>query len=196
MLIVWYKLKGMGDEFPEVRDNRGNVVRKFKPAGMLQITQADIAKGTGLCEDTVRIHNEKLVRLGWLKIVEGNQYGRCPECSDLVLKGSAACKACGVKISGKLRIVASDPDKIIDLTSKLLDREMCVAEYERFMRIREHLRDQHHASQAERIHQDLLKAWEGKEHSLKAFWREVLRLYASAGIPQEIREALIPIYRE
>src|SRR5262249_20441246 len=154
------------------------IVRKHKPAGMLQMSQKQIAEGTGLCEDTIRKCNQKWVDLGVLKIVPGEKYGRCPECSALVKQGAVACPRCGLKIQGKLRIVASDPDKIIDLTSKLLDREMCLAERERFMRLKQELQESYQTSQADRIHLELLKEWGGREHTLKAFWNELLRRYA------------------
>ena len=196
-LLTYYFLKRIEDELPEVRDKQtGKIVFRHKPANMLQIPQWKISEESGLHEDTIRDYNQRLCRLDIIKIVEGDKYGPCPGCSAIVPTSTTTCPYCEEKVEGAIKVTCSDPDKIILLCNRLLDREICLQERERFLKAKQDVEDAAWANLADKMHVDLLHAWEGKEHTLKAFWNELARRLATAGVPIHLRKALLPIYRE
>ena len=171
VLATYYLLMRIEDEIPEVRDAAtGEIKRPRKAAGVLQQTQRKTAEDLGMDPDTVGKYNRMLAELMIIKIIPGK----------ITARDQAG------------NVTDSDPDIIEWMPDKLLDHEICVQEMARFQRAMEKLRDRAAASQAQRIHADLLKAWEGKEHSLKAFWNEFLRLCAHERVPQSVRDALTP----
>lgn len=175
VLATYYLLKGIEEEFAEIRggDKNETILRKRKPAGMLQIPQWKIALDNDMDEDTVRKYNRKLEALLIIKVAPGDKYR-----------------------DDRGEIVSSDPDKIIWMPGRLLTQEICLMERERFLKAKEQARDRNAANEADHIHLGLLMAWENKEHTLKAFWNELLRRFAAAGIPKYIREQLLTTQKE
>lgn len=173
LLASWYLMLGIEEEIPELRTPGGDVKRKRSPAGMLQIRQSDKAAALGMDEDTVRKMDWKLEKLLIVKIVPGEKE----------------------YYAGTRKVKSSEPDKTLWMPTRLLDREICVAERERFMRAKEKVNEVQGAH-PDRLHLELLREWEGKPHSLGAFWNELRRRYAHHGVPKDIRDALLPVYRE
>jgi hypothetical protein len=173
-LASWYLMQGIEDEIPEIRGADNRIVRRRSPAGMLQVRQSDKARSAGMDEDTVRKMDWKLQKLLIVNIVEGEkEYW-----------------------PGTHKVKSSEPDKTIWMPSRLLDHDICVREMERFIQARQALQGNPWLARAEALHLELLKTWEGKPHSLAAFWNELRRRFAHAGIPKDVRATLLPDYRE
>jgi hypothetical protein len=169
-----YIMQGIEDEISEIRDDRGQIVRHHQPPGVLQMRQRDRARLAGMDEDTLRKCDLKLERLGYIRIAPGDkEYW-----------------------PGTRKVKSSEPDKILWMPGRLLDHEICVQEMERFVRARQALHGHPWLARAEALHLALLKEWEGKPHSLAAFWNELRRRFAHHGVEKSLREALIPVYRE
>lgn len=174
LLASYYVMCGIEDDIPELRTPDGEIKRRGSPAGMLQIRQSDKAAALGMDEDTVRKMDWKLERLLIVKIVPGEKE----------------------YYPGTRKVKSSEPDKTLWMPTRLLDHEICVQERERFMRAKGLVRDQAAAAQADRLHLELLREWEGKAHSLGAFWNELRRRFAHHGVEKGARETLLPLYRE
>ena len=153
LLQMW----GIEDEIPELRDNDDKIVRKHKPAGMLQIPQWKMAQRMGCDEDTLRKYQRKAEALLFIKVVDGDKYGACPSCAGgPVLAKAKVCPSCHANIAGKVRITSSDPDKIIWMPGRLMEHEMCLAERQRFLEAKAKLADQSAAWKADQVHLELI----------------------------------------
>ena len=84
------------------------------------------------------------------------------------------------------------PQRIVYLPIRTLTQEEAQAERDRFIVAQRALRDVAEANRASALHQELLTAWTGKEHALRAFWNEIRRQMASSGIMRQTINALIP----
>ncbi|MCU1284464.1 MAG: hypothetical protein JWO13_814 [Acidobacteriales bacterium] len=84
------------------------------------------------------------------------------------------------------------PAKIIYLPVRQLSHEEATAERERYSKALASLRDSGHDLLAAKVHRELLDAWEGKEHCLGAFWNELRRRLADAGVDRQSINGLVP----
>jgi hypothetical protein len=84
------------------------------------------------------------------------------------------------------------PARIIYLPVRQLSQEEATAERERYGKALAAMRDTAHAITAGKLHHELLDAWQGKEHSLGAFWNELRRRLADAGIDRQSVNGLVP----
>lgn len=165
VILTYYVLKGIRDEF-----RKGG--RVTKPAGILEISQERVAAELSMDVETVHKYEQQAQDLMILRIVPG----------EIIYNGDGTVKTKTTR-------------KVLWLTDRLLDHEICVKEMERWQQVRQRIEDQRNhweLARASEIHQQLLKAYDGQEHSLKAFYNELRRRLTAAQLPKDLRDVLIP----
>jgi len=141
--------------------------------GSVEITQEAIAEALGMDVNTVAKYEDKL---------EALMIVRC-------VAGAVTRDASGAVVDRK-------PHKIIWLPDRMLDEDIAQREWQRFQALRNKISDPVAWQRAEGLHVALLKDWRGKEHVLGAFWNELRRQFAAAGLNKSVSDTLLPHYRE
>lgn len=172
--------------------------------GIMQFKTVDnislrvMAEDLGTDENTIAKYRDKLELLQIIRVVSGDIYKRClRDGTVFVCRGrhgqlEGSCFKCGATHG---TVVMRKPDKWTYIADRLLDDGIAEREYRRFQEL--HGKVQHEAfEKARTIHVELLQAWRGKEHSLKAFFNEMRRRLASASMHRDVVDVLIPPYLE
>ncbi len=149
------------------------LLKGLEQYGSVEITQEAIGDALGMDVNTVAKYEDKLEALMIIRCVAGE-----------VTRDAAGA------------VVDRKPHKIIWLPDRMLDEDIAEREWQRFQDLRSQVADREALRRAEGLHVALLKAWRGKEHSLSAFWNELRRQFARAGISQSVSDALLPVFRE
>lgn len=84
------------------------------------------------------------------------------------------------------------PARIIYLPVRQLTHEEAHQERQRLLGAMKGIQDAQVAARASQLHDALLDAWTGHEHSLQAFWNEIRRQLLAAGIHRQLVHQLIP----
>jgi hypothetical protein len=163
-------------------------------------TEEDIAQALGLHVSTVRKNFKVLKRLNIIRTAAGNVWRKCQNdrCRNLPLYNTK-CPGCG---STSDPIKARDPQIIIFVASRIFDKQIARAERERLDAIlRAHRRwlDKKHLAELEaavELAKKVLDEWEGGEHLLVSFYKEMRRRMAASKIRAKLRNALFPLQRE
>jgi hypothetical protein len=169
MVMAAYQQMGLKDEFPAASGRPG------KAAGILDVHQQKVADYLGISRKSVYNANCKWVKLGILRVAHS------PEKQE----------------DGSYK---SGPQKIIYLPMRTLTEREAEVEAGRFQdRVREIVaregaRRRAGLERAAQLHRELLVAWTGKEHCLRAFWRELeRRMVFDPAIDDYLIKRLIPI---
>jgi hypothetical protein len=109
---------------------------------------------------------------------EGKWHGECSKCHT----------TCGT-------VVKRWPDVWVYIADKVMDEETVERERQRFQDMRAKV-DAQAFARAEKIHAELLAAWRGQEHSLRAFFNHMRRRLASEGLDKHVINVLFPFFRE
>jgi transcriptional regulator with XRE-family HTH domain len=148
-----------------------------KAANELVITQKQLADLMGCDVNTVAKYEHTLESLMIIRTVYGE-----------------------VHRNDKGQVTERDPHKIIWVLDKLMDQETAEREANRFARAcrsaQEAGGDGLAVDRAAHVFGELLRAWQGKEHCLQAFYNEMRRRLISAGISRELQGSLFPLARE
>lgn len=171
-------------------------IQQYKTIDNLRLRE--MAEDLGTDENTIAKYRDKLELLQIIRVVPGDIYKRCLHCSlEFVLrwrhdKYEGRCFKCSATQG---TVEDRKPDLWTYIADKLLDDGIAEREYRRFQEL--HGKVQQHAfEKARAIHVELLNAWRGKEHSLKAFFNEMRRQLASAKLHRDVIDVLIPPYLE
>lgn len=187
-----------GNEFCKC-GSRGDVVKKRgelnTPGSRTQYTMEDIAAALGLDLSTVYRYFTKFKRLGILRTAKGDVWRKCQRCPNLPLY-SDKCPGCG---SMGDPIKRSDAQLIIDLTSRTLDKQMAAMERARLEALvkwhRRWLDERHQAElvAAVEMAKKVLSEWEGREHLLLSFWKEMRRRLEASKSRANLVNILFPL---
>ena len=128
----------------------------------------------------------------------GRAWRKCLKCK---VEYSGRCKGCGA-IGGK--VVRREPHKIIYLPTRTMDKELCQSERNRLdavVRKAERMKLQQHQMQClvaavELSKQVLGDEFEGFEHYLESFWKEMHRRLAGHDDHARLVNVLFPLQRE
>lgn len=149
------------------------LLKGLEQYGSVEITQDEIAQALGMDVNTVAKYEDKLEALMIIRCIAG-----------AVTRDQSGA------------VVDRKPHKIVWLPDRLLDEDIAQREYSRFQALRDRVGDREAYKRAEALHVALLKAWRGREHTLKAFWNELRRQFVAQGLDRTIADILLPAYRE
>jgi len=183
--------------------SRGDLHKKrgeLNGAGSVKYSMEKIAAANGLDVSTLYRYFTVYKRLGLIRTAPGTKYRKCENarCSKLDLYVDK-CPGCG---GANGAIKKSDPQLIIDLTSRTLDRDMARAERARMDRLVKWHRkwlDQKHQAELESavaMVKKVLGEWEGKEHLLQSFYSEMRRRLAASNSRANLVNVLFPLQLE
>ena len=165
------------------------VLKGIVHKGSVQRTLDQIAQDTGCDVNTIAKYRDELELLQIIRVITGDIKRLCLNC-DVTFwctkpkdKWIGQCPKCGAT-HGKVE--ERKPDKWIYVADLILDEETS-------KRAKIAARD---FARAEKVHAELLKAWRGREYSVKAFFNEMRRRLASEGINKNAIDILFPFYRE
>ena len=148
-----------------------------KAKNCLEVTQQRLADELGMDVNTIAKYERKLEALMIIRIVPGDVHRDA---------------------SGS--ITKRDPHKILWILDKLLDEQIADREATRYATACRQAQQKGHdeaaIGRATAIFRDLLRSWIGREHSLQAFYNEMRRRLASAGVPSELAGCLFPLAKE
>jgi hypothetical protein len=177
--------------------SRGEV---YKKRGELTgYTQRDIAEATGMDVSTVRRYFRTFKRLHLIRAAPGDVWWKCEKCPNLPLF-TGKCPGCGSPPCGTPK--DRDPQLIIWLTSRTLDKQIAATERQRLDALvkwhRRWLDQQHQADlvAAVELAKKVLGEWEGKEHLLQSFFNEMRRRLAASKLRANLVNVLFPLQRE
>lgn len=168
LVMTAYEHFGMHEQF---RNDRGEVT---KEKGVLHIHQQKVADYLHISLRSVYKANRKWEKLGILRIA--HERGQDEQT--------------GARWSG--------PQIVIYLPTRMLTEREAAEESRRLQAraseivAREGEWRRQQLEQAARLHQELLTAWTGKEHCLRAFHNEIYRILCAAGIDNDLIPKLIP----
>jgi hypothetical protein len=202
-----------------VRDERGEVVplydysknlffhlilKGLKQYGSIDNqTQEKMAADLGCDVATVVSGRDQLELLKIIRVRTGDITRRCMRCDVRFVcrwrenkagegKWVGQCHKCGATAG---TVVDRRPDVWVYIADKVMDEETVERERQRFQDLRAKVEAAAFA-RAEKIHTELLKAWRGHEHSLRAFFNAMRRRLASEGLDKNVINVLFPFYRE
>lgn len=182
---------------------RGDVLKKrgeLNGRGSAGYTEKKIGMAMGLHESTINSYFKTYKRIGVMRTSPGDVYRKCQatKCAHLPLYVDK-CPGCG---STGDPIKKRDPQLIIDLTSRTLDRELARGERARLdalVKWHRHWLDKKHQAdleQAVELAKKVLGEWECKEHLLASFWNEMRRRLAQSNLRANLVNVLFPLQRE
>jgi DNA-binding CsgD family transcriptional regulator len=177
----------------EVHKKRGEL-----NSGSAKYTEYQIGLALGLHESTVSSYFKRFRRIGILRTVKGTAWRKCQRCTNLPLY-TDKCPGCG---STSDPIKRRDPQLIIDLTSRTLDKQLAATERTRLENLVKWHRkwlDQKHQAELEaavEMAKKVLGEWEGREHLLVSFHREMRRRFAASKLRANLVNVLFPLQRE
>jgi transcriptional regulator with XRE-family HTH domain len=176
----------------------GDAGRVYKEAGILTgWTQKKIAALVGCSIATVREAEHAYARLMIIRTVKGRVWRKCSKCK---LEFSGRCKGCGAK-AGKVE--RREPHKVLYLPDRTMDKDLCQSERNRLdaavkkaerMKLQE--QQQQHLVAAVELAKQVLGEWEGQEHYLESFWKEMHRRMAAHADHARLVNVLFPLQRE
>jgi hypothetical protein len=175
---------------------RGQVIKKR--GELNNYTQEDIAQATGLDVSTVRRYFTTFKRLQLVRTVPGEVWRKCLKCKLPPYTGQ--CPGC--KSNCTTEIVRRDPQLIIWLTSRTLDKQIADTERRRLAAIvAAHRRwlDHKHLAElqtAADLAKRVLGEWEGHEHLLISFYNEMRRRLEASKLRANFINVLFPRQRE
>lgn len=151
----------------EIRQNGA-----VKPRGILHVHQQTVANYIGCSIRSVYRANQKWARLGILRIAHERE-----QQDDGWTSGPQIVIYLPMR---QLTVAEADQERrrLQERTAEIVKREGLIRRQE--------------LERATRLHQELLEAWQGKEHSLRAFWNEVCRRMVAAGIAADIITYILP----
>jgi hypothetical protein len=168
LVMTAYEHFGLMEEF---KDARG---RTTKAAGILKIKQPKIAEYLGISTKSVYNANQKWAKLGILRIAHDRE-----------------------EIEGGWN---SAPQIVLYLPTRTLTEAEAQIEEVRMRSAvaelvkREAAQKRAQLEKALQVHLELLSAWRGREHCMRAFWKEVGRRLKAAGIDADLITRTIPHY--
>jgi len=201
--IEWRRCKKCSTQFEGSEmckcGSRGEVVKKRgelnTPGSKTQYTMPHIAAALGLDLSTVNRYFKMFKRLGIMRTAKGEVWRKCQRCPNLPLY-SEKCPGCG---STGDPIKSSDAQLIIDLTSRTLDKQMAAMErtrLEAIVRLHRRWLDQRHQAEiasAVELAKKVLGEWEGREHLLMSFWKEMRRRLEASKSRANLVNILFPL---
>jgi hypothetical protein len=175
----------------------GDAGRVHKHAGILTgWTQRKIAALAGCSVATVREAEHAYARLMIIRTVKGRVWRKCISCK---VEYSGQCK-CGAK-GGK--VVRREPHKVLYLPTRTMDKELCQSERNRLdgtvrkaERFKLQEQQMQHLVAAVALAKQVLNEWEGQEHYLESFWKEMHRRMAAHDDHARLVNVLFPLQRE
>lgn len=175
----------------------GDKGRVHKESGILTgWTQRKIAALIGCGVDTVRKAEHAYAALMIIRTVHGRAWRKCLKCR---IEYSGQCK-CGTK-GGK--VVRREPHKVIYLPTRTMDKELCHSERDRLddvvKRAERYKLEQRQLGSmklAVELAKQLLNEWQGQEHYLESFWKEMHRRLAGHADHARLVNVLFPLQRE
>jgi hypothetical protein len=176
----------------------GDAGRVHKEAGILTgWTQRKIAALLGCSIDTVRKAEHAYAALMIIRTAPGRVWRNCLTCKR---EYSGRCKGCGA-IGGK--VIRREPHKILYLPTRTMDHELCQSERNRLdevvKRAERFKLEQHQLEclvKAVELAKEVLDGWEGQEHYLESFWKEMHRRWAGHTDHARLVNVLFPLQRE
>jgi hypothetical protein len=203
-----------------VRDDRGDVVPLYDYGknllfhlilkGIMQFGSIDnqrlvqeMEPALGMDQATIAEYRNQLELLKIIRVRTGDITRRCMRCDVRFVcrwrenkngegKWVGQCHKCGATAG---TVVERKPDVWIYIADKVMDEETEERERQRFQEMRARI-DAAAFALAEKVHVELLQAWRGHEHSLRAFFTQMRRRLASQGLNKNVINVLFPFYRE
>lgn len=175
----------------------GSEGRVYKEGGILTgWTQRKISALVGCSVDTARKAEHAYSALMIIRTIHGRAWRKCTKCK---VEYSGTCK-CGAK-GGK--VVRREAHKILYLPNRTMDRELCQSERNRLDSVvvrAERMKLEQHQQQclvnAVGLAKLVLDEWEGQEHYLESFWKEMHRRMAGHADHARLVNVLFPLQRE
>jgi hypothetical protein len=175
----------------------GDAGRVHKEAGILTgWTQKKIAALVGCSVATARKAEHAYAALMIIRTVHGRAWRKCVTCK---VEYSGRCK-CGAK-GGK--VVRREPHKVLYLPTRTMDKELCQSERNRLdgtvrkaERFKLQEQQMQHLVAAVALAKQVLNEWEGQEHYLESFWKEMHRRMAGHDDHARLVNVLFPLQRE
>jgi len=192
-----------GDQLCPGCGQKGDRVKKrgeLNGEGSTGYSEHAIAAALGLSVSTVSRNFTTLKRLGMIRTTPGDAWRKCQnnKCRNLPLY-TGKCPGCG---SSSDPIKRRDPQLIIYLFSRTLDKEIARNEHARFNRLvawHKKWLDQKHQAELEaavELCRRVLDEWEGKEHLLLSYYNEMRRRLGASKLRANLVKVLFPFQRE
>jgi hypothetical protein len=171
----------------------------YKEAGILTgWTQKAIGNLIGCSVSTVRKAEHAYSALMIIRTVAGRVWRKCSKCKQEY--SGSSCKGCGSK-GGKVE--RREPHKIIYLPTRTMDKELCQSERNRLdavvkraERYKLEQRQLESMKLAVELAKQVLNGWEGQEHYLESFWKEMHRRLVGHADHARLVNVLFPLQRE
>jgi hypothetical protein len=175
----------------------GDAGRVHKEAGILTgWTQKKIAALVGCSVATARKAEHAYAAFMIIRTVHGRAWRKCVTCK---VEYSGQCK-CGAR-GGK--VVRREPHKVLYLPTRTMDKELCQSERNRLdgtvrkaERYKLQEQQMQHLVAAVALAKQVLSEWEGQEHYLESFWKEMHRRMAGHDDHARLVNVLFPLQRE
>jgi hypothetical protein len=163
----------------------------------------ELEPALGCDQATIALYRTQLELLQLIRVRAGDITRLCLRCDVRFVcrwrenkagegKWHGQCHKCGATAG---TVVERDPDVWIWIADKVMDEEIVERERQRFQAMRAKV-DARAFAQAEKVHLELLTAWRGQEHTLRAFFNAMRRRLASEGINKNVINVLFPFFRE
>jgi hypothetical protein len=169
-----------------------------KEAGILEgWRQIDIARIMGCNVSTVRKYEHAYAALMIIRTIPGRVWRKCRKCDR---EYSGSCKSCGAQGD---KVIRREAHKYLYLPTRTMDRELVQSERNRLdavvkrnERMKLQQRQMECLVKAVALAKQLLGEWEGQEHYLESFWKEMHRRMAGNADHARLVNVLFPLQRE